>query len=65
MIGLVCLLVRVWGLFEVNWRLLIFKSFFLGKVIKIILEVLFVMVRLIKLIKINVKVISCVVIYFI
>lgn len=59
MIGLVRSLVRVRGLFEVNWRSSIFKSPFLGKVIKIILEALLVTARLTKLSKINAKVISC------
>lgn len=59
MIGLVRSLVRVRGLFEVNWRSSIFKSPFLGKVIKIILEALLVTTRLTKLSKINAKVISC------
>lgn len=56
-------LVRVRGLFEVNWRSSIFKSPFLGKVIKIILEALLVTARLTKLTKINAKVIRRAVIY--
>lgn len=63
MIDLVRSLVRVRGLFEVNWRSSIFKSPFLGKVIKIILEALLVTARLTKLTKINAKVISRAVIY--
>lgn len=63
MIGLVRSLVRVRGLFEVNWRSSIFKNPFLGKVIKIILEALLVTARLTKLTKINAKVISRAVIY--
>lgn len=59
MIGLVrslAWLVRVRGLFEVNWRSSIFKNPFLGKVIKIILEALLVTARQTKLSKINAKV---------